>query len=198
VLEKACRQAREWQEWIPPSDPPPIVGVNLSLRPFQHPGLVEDVARILQETGLDPGNLSLEITESVAMHNVDSTVATLEKLKSLGVWLVIDDFGTGHSSLFYLTSRFRMGHLKIDGSFVREFAEDPEDAMLIPGLIALAHAVGLRVIAEGVETASQLRRLKEMGCEFVQGYYISKPLPPAAASELLARKTSPVAEGRRR
>jgi diguanylate cyclase (GGDEF)-like protein/PAS domain S-box-containing protein len=197
VLEKACRQARKWQEWSL-GDPPPIVGVNLSLRQFQHPGLVEDVARVLRETGLDPANLSLEITESVAMHDVDSTVATLEKLKSLGVWLVIDDFGTGHSSLFYLTSQFRMEHLKIHGSFVRGFVEDPENAMLIPGLIALAHAVGLRVIAEGVETASQLQRLKEMGCEFVQGYYISKPLPPVAANELLTKKASPVAKGRRR
>jgi EAL domain-containing protein (putative c-di-GMP-specific phosphodiesterase class I) len=161
------------------------VGVNLSLRQFQHLGLVEDVARILQETGLKPGNLSLEITESVAMHDVDSTVATLEKLKSLGVWLVIDDFGTGHSSLSYLTSQFKMEHLKIDGSFVRKFVDDPDNLAIIPGLIDFAHAVGLSVIAEGVETADQLRRLKEMGCEFVQGYYIAEPLTPAAASELL-------------
>jgi EAL domain-containing protein (putative c-di-GMP-specific phosphodiesterase class I) len=174
------------------------MGVNLSLRQFQHPGLVDDVARILRETGLDPENLSLEITESVAMHDVDSTVATLDKLKSLGVWLVIDDFGTGHSSLFYFSSRFGMGHLKIDGSFIRQFVEDPEDPALISGLIAFAHTVGLRVIAEGVETASQFQRLKEMGCEFVQGNYIAKPLTPAAASKLLARKPSPRAEGRRR
>ena len=185
VLEEACRQAREWQE-RGPSDPlPPIVGVNLSLRQFQHPGLVEDVARILQETGLRPGSLTLEITESIAMHDVDSTVATLEKLKSLGVWLVIDDFGTGHSSLSYLTSQFKMEHLKIDGSFVRKFVDDPNNSAIIPGLIDFAHAVGLRVIAEGVETADQLRRLKEMGCEFVQGNYIAEPLTPAAASELL-------------
>jgi diguanylate cyclase (GGDEF)-like protein len=197
VLEEACRQAREWQERCP-NDPPPIVGVNLSLRQFQHLGLVEDVAQVLRETGLDPGNLSLEITESVAMHDVDSTVATLEKLNSLGVWLVIDDFGTGNSSLFYLTSRFRMGHLKIDGAFVREFVNDPENSMIMPGLITFAHAVGLRVIAEGVETASQLQRLKEMGCEFVQGNYIAKPLTPAAASKLLAIEPSPKAEGRRR
>ena len=197
VLEEACRQAREWQEWCP-GDLPPIVGVNLSLRQFQHSGLVEDVARVLRETGLDPGNLSLEITESVAMHDVDSTVATLEKLNSLGVWLVIDDFGTGNSSLFYLTSRFRMGHLKIDGAFVREFVNDPENPMIMPGLITFAHAVGLRVIAEGVETASQLQHLKKMGCEFVQGNYIAKPLTPAAASNLLAVKLSPTAEGRRR
>jgi EAL domain-containing protein (putative c-di-GMP-specific phosphodiesterase class I) len=87
--------------------------------------------------------------------------------------------------LSYLTSRFKMDHLKIDGSFVREFLQDPNDSAIIPGLIHLAHAMSLRTIAEGVETAGQLRRLKEMGCEFVQGNYIAKPLPPAAASELL-------------
>ncbi|MEJ7873070.1 MAG: EAL domain-containing protein, partial [Rubrobacteraceae bacterium] len=189
VLEEACRQAREWQERFP-SDPSPIMGVNLSLRQFQDRGLAEYVVRVLRETGLDPGTLALEITESVAMHDEDSTVATLEELKSLGVWLVIDDFGTGNSSLSYLTSRFMMDHLKIEGSFIREFAEDPENSMILPGLIDFAHAVGLRVIAEGVETADQLRRLKEMGCEFIQGYHIAKPLTPAAASELLSLSSS--------
>ena len=184
VLEVACRQARKWQEQCR-SGPPPIVGVNLSLRQFQHLELVEDIAWILRETELDPANLSLEITESVAMHDLDSTVATLEKLKSLGVWLVIDDFGTGNSSLSYLTSQFKMDHLKIDGSFIREFLADPDNSAIIPGLIDYAHAVGLRVIAEGVETADQLRRLKEMGCEFIQGNYIAKPLTSTAASELL-------------
>jgi diguanylate cyclase (GGDEF)-like protein/PAS domain S-box-containing protein len=183
VLEEACRQAREWQEWCP-SDPP-IVGVNLSLRQFQNFELVEDVARVLRDTGLDPCNLALEITESVAMHDEDSTIATLGELKSLGLWLVIDDFGTGNSSVSYLTSRFKMDHLKIDGTFVRKFVEDPDDSAIIPGLIDFAHAVSLRVIAEGVQTAVQLQRLREMGCEFVQGNYIAKPLAPAAASELL-------------
>jgi diguanylate cyclase (GGDEF)-like protein/PAS domain S-box-containing protein len=188
TLEEACRQAREWQERCL-SDPPPIVGVNLSLRQFQHPGLVEDVARTLRETGLDPGNLALEITESVAMHDEGSTIATLEELKSLGIWLVIDDFGTGNSPLSYLTSQFKMDHLKIEGSFIRKFVEDSDNSAIITGLIDFAHAVGLRAIAEGVETAAQLQRLKEMGCEFVQGNYIAKPLTPAAASEfVLARK----------
>lgn len=187
VLEEACRQGSEWQE-LCSSDSSPIIGVNLSLRQFRHSGLVEDVARILRETGLDPSNLALEITESIAMHDMDSTIATLEALKSLGVWLVIDDFGTGYSSLSYLTSQFKMDHLKIDGSFIREFVEDPDDSMIISGLIDFAHAVSLRVIAEGVETAAQLQRLKEMGCEFVQGNYIARPLVPAVASELLAGK----------
>jgi diguanylate cyclase (GGDEF)-like protein/PAS domain S-box-containing protein len=197
VLEKACGQAREWQEQCS-GGALPIVGVNLSLRQFQNPGLVGEVARSLRETGLDPGNLALEITESVAMHDVESTVATLEELKALGVWLMIDDFGTGNSSLSYLTSRFNMDHLKIDGAFIREFVEDPDNAAVIPGLIDFAHVVGLRVIAEGVETADQLRRLKEMGCEFIQGNYFAKPLTAYAASELLAVRFSLSAEGRRR
>ncbi len=187
TLEEVCRQAREWQDSYP-IDPSPIAGVNLSLRQFQHPGLVEDVARVLRETGLEPGNLALEITESVAMHDEEATIITLEELKSLGVWLVIDDFGTGNSPLSYLTSQFKMDHLKIDGSFIRKFVEDSDDSAIITGLIDFAHAVSLRVIAEGVETAVQLKRLKEMGCEFVQGNYIAKPLAPAEASELLAGK----------
>lgn len=192
VLETACRQAREWQDWYL-KKPHPIMGVNLSLRQFQNPGLVGDVARILRETGLNPTHLALEITESVAMHDAGSTVATLERLKALGVWLVIDDFGTGNSSLSYLTSRFKMDHLKIDGSFVREFLEDPDNPMVIPGLIDFAHAVGLRVIAEGVETPDQLRLLREMGCEFVQGYYIARPLTPSAATKLLVEHSPPEA-----
>jgi diguanylate cyclase (GGDEF)-like protein/PAS domain S-box-containing protein len=187
TLEKVCRQAREWQDSYQ-IDPSPIAGVNLSLRQFQHPGLVEDVARVLRETGLEPGNLALEITESVAMHDEDATMATLEELKSLGVWLVIDDFGTGNSPLSYLTSQFKMDHLKIDGSFIRKFVEDPDDSAIITGLIDFAHAVRLRVIAEGVETAVQLQRLMEMGCEFVQGNYMAEPLEAAKASELLASK----------
>ena len=150
---------------------------------------MEDVARVLRETGLEPGNLALEITESIAMHDEDATIATLEELKSLGVWLVIDDFGTGNSPLSYLTSQFKMDHLKIDGSFMRKFVEDPDNSAIITGLIDFAHAVSLRVIAEGVETAVQLKRLKEMGCEFVQGNYMAKPLASAEASELLAGKT---------
>lgn len=169
ILKTACLQASEWQERHL-IEPPPIMGVNLSLRQFQNPGLVDSVSDVLRETGLNPAYLALEITESVAMYDAASTVATLGRLKSLGVWLVIDDFGTGNSSLAYLTSRFRMDHLKIDGSFVREFAGDPENSMILPGLIDFAHTVGLRVIAEGVETADQFQRLRAMGCEFVQGY----------------------------
>jgi EAL domain-containing protein (putative c-di-GMP-specific phosphodiesterase class I) len=163
-----------------------MVGVNLSLRQFQNPGLVEHVARLLRETGLDPALLTLEITESVAMHDVDSTVRALERLNAMGVWLVIDDFGTGNSSIAHVGSRFKMNHLKLDGAFVREFLDDPENPTILPGLIDFAHAVGLRVIAEGVETREQLERLRELGCEFVQGYYVAPPLGAAEATDLLA------------
>jgi EAL domain-containing protein (putative c-di-GMP-specific phosphodiesterase class I) len=196
VLEEACRQGRKWQEQHP-NYPLPIIGVNLSLRQFRDPDLVEDVARTLRETGLRPENLALEITESVAMNDVDSTVATLAKLKSLGVWLVIDDFGAGSSSLFYLTSQFKMDHIKIDRLFIRNFLEDPDNSGLVAGFIDLGHAVGLRVIAEGVETAGQLQRLKEMGCEFVQGHYIAKPLTPSEASELITVNSFPLTEDSR-
>ena len=121
------------------------------------------------------------------MHDADATAVTLDQLKSLGVWLVIDDFGAGNSSLAYLTSEFKMNHLKIDGEFVRQFVDDPENSRVLPGLIDFAHTVGLRVIAEGVETAAQLELLREMGCEFVQGYYIAKPLSTDAVDELLRR-----------
>lgn len=185
ILETACRQAREWQDRYP-REPQPIMGVNLSLRQFQNPSLVEEVSLILRETGLDPEHLALEITESVAMYDQESTASTLERLKSLGVWLVIDDFGSGNSSLAYLTSRFKMDHLKIGGSFVRELSEDVENQPVLQGLIDFGHTVGLRVIAEGVETAEQLERVRQMGCDFVQGYYISRPLPPIAATARLA------------
>lgn len=196
VLETACRQAREWQDRH--CSETPIMGVNLSLRQFQDPELAGEVERILHETGLEPAHLALEMTESVAMHDADSTVATLKRLKFLGVWLVIDDFGSGNSSLSYLTSRFKMDHLKIDGSFVRQYTDDPENSMILPGLIGFGHAVGLRVIAEGVETADQLQRLREMGCEFVQGHYLARPMAPAAAAELLSEVLSSDSEGRRR
>ncbi len=122
VLIEACRQMAEWQEQYP-SDPPLVMCVNLSAKQFQHPTLVQDVAQVLQETGLDPSSLNLEITESVVMEDARSTIATLKKLKDLGVELTIDDFGTGYSSLSYL-KRFPVRFLKIDRSFVERLGKD--------------------------------------------------------------------------
>ncbi|WP_166397049.1 sensor domain-containing protein [Rubrobacter marinus] len=188
VLEEACRRAVEWQA-LRPSEPPLTMSVNLSARQFEDPGLVEDVARILRETGLDPRHLTVEITESVSMKDARSAVGTLRELKSLGVCLAIDDFGTGYSSLAYL-HRFPADFLKIDRSFVGGLGEGPEEKGLVPGVVGLAHTLGMKAIAEGVETAEQLARLREMGCDLAQGFYFSRPLPGEAIPALLSEYAS--------
>ena len=184
VLEEACRQARRWQDERP-KEPPTKICVNLSAREFQRPDLAESVADVLEKTGLEPGSLDLEITESLAMEDTARTVDALRALKELGVGLSIDDFGTGHSSLSYLR-RFPVDNLKMDKTFVDELGHSREDTALVSTTIGLAHAFGLKVVAEGVETADQLERLRDLGCDFAQGYYFSKPLPSGAASALLA------------
>jgi EAL domain-containing protein (putative c-di-GMP-specific phosphodiesterase class I) len=183
VLKEACRQAKDWQGRFA-TDLPLAVYVNLSARQFREPDLPETVSRILQEVGLDPTCLHLEITETTAMSDAPATVSTLEKLKALGVRLVIDDFGTGYSSLSYL-QRFPVDYVKIDRSFVGGVERDPEAIALVSGMIGLAHALGIEVIAEGVERAVQLERLEAMGCDMAQGYYFSGPLTGEAISALL-------------
>jgi EAL domain-containing protein (putative c-di-GMP-specific phosphodiesterase class I) len=163
--------------------------VNISARQFQHPELTQDVARMLQHSGLEPHSLQLEITESVVMEDAHSTLDTLRKLEGLGVELAIDDFGTGYSSLAYL-KRFPVSVLKIDRSFVETLGEDPEDAAIVSGIISLAHDLGMEVVAEGVETAKQFAYLQGLGCDMAQGNYFSEPLPPEAAGALLARHPS--------
>jgi EAL domain-containing protein (putative c-di-GMP-specific phosphodiesterase class I) len=184
VMEEACRQAREWQERYP-SDPPLEVCVNLSAKQFLHPELSQDVAQILQKTGLEAEMLTLEITESVLLEDVQSNVATLERLKGLGVQLAIDDFGMGYSSLSYLR-RLPVNHLKIDQSFIAGLSRNSGDRLIVSGVINLAHGLGLKVVAEGVETAEQLALLQEMACDLAQGNYFSEPLPGEAAERLLA------------
>jgi EAL domain-containing protein (putative c-di-GMP-specific phosphodiesterase class I) len=184
VLVQACRQAATWRESFP-GHPELVMSVNLSARQFEQPNLVERVAAILHETGFPASHLTLELTESAVMRNADETAASLAALKALGVQIAIDDFGTGFSSLAYL-KRFAVDLLKIDRSFVSALTEKPEDAVLIAGIISLAHDLGLRVVAEGVETAEQLRLLHELGCDLVQGYYFARPLPPAEAHALIA------------
>jgi diguanylate cyclase (GGDEF)-like protein/PAS domain S-box-containing protein len=183
VLAEACRQAKEWQARFP-ADPPLAVFVNLSARQFREPDLVETIRRILAETELDPTCLHLEITESTAMGDALATVATLEALKGLGVRMVIDDFGTGYSSLSYL-ERFPVGHVKIDRSFVGKLGKEQGTHALVSGMIRLAHSLGLAVIAEGVESEDQLKRLQDLGCDLAQGHYFSEPLPAQALGALL-------------
>ncbi len=149
--------------------------VNLSARQFHGKHLPELVARVLAETGLEPSCLDLEITESTAMQCLDHSVATLRRLKDLGVSLSVDDFGTGHSSLTYL-KRFPVDRLKIDRSFVRGLPDDRDDVAITTAIIALAHTLGMRVTAEGVETPAQWQFLQAQGCDEAQGYFVSPPL----------------------
>jgi EAL domain-containing protein (putative c-di-GMP-specific phosphodiesterase class I) len=183
VLKQACRQAKEWQERFPAA-PLLAVCVNLSAKQFREPELTETVSWVLRETRLDPTCLHLEITESTAMSDAPATVAMLEELKALGVRVVIDDFGTGYSSLSYL-ERFPVDYVKIDRSFVGRVEEDPGATALVSGMVSLAHALSLEVIAEGVETNGQLVRLQGTGCDLAQGFYFSEPLPGEAVGTLL-------------
>ena len=186
VLQTACRQNKLWQEqgW-----PPMRIGVNLSLRQFQKDNLVEKVQRVLLETGLAPEYLELEITESIAMKEKRHIIKILSGLRAMGIHIAIDDFGTEYSSLNYL-KHLPVDRLKIDMSFVQGIEEDPKDAAITRTIISLAKNIGLEVIAEGVENEPQFVFLQQHGCNEVQGYYFSPPLPLAAVTELLVGKYS--------
>ena len=182
VLREACRQNREWQN---KGFAPMRVGVNISARQFQQQHLAETVMRILEETDLGPEFLELELTESSIMSNAEATIVVLTKLQTMGIAISVDDFGTGFSSLSYL-KRLPIDSLKVDQSFVRELATDPDDAALVMAIVNLAHTLRLRVVAEGVETQEQLRFLRLLRCDEIQGYLISKPLPVEGIEQLLA------------
>jgi len=175
VLREACLQAARWRR-ITPGGEPMAIKVNLSARQFAHPNLVEVVAGILGDTGVDPASVFFEITESVLMEDVESTSAALRELKSLGVSLAVDDFGTGYSSLLYL-KRFPVDELKVDRTFVAGLLANAEDAAIVAAVVNLAHTIGVKAVAEGVESNSQATRLIELGCDFGQGYHFGRPMP---------------------
>uniref|UniRef100_A0A831XG92 EAL domain-containing protein n=1 Tax=Geobacter metallireducens TaxID=28232 RepID=A0A831XG92_GEOME len=181
VLRTACLQCRQWQQ---PGLPPVRVAVNVSGHQFNQPGFIEMVDRVLEETGLDPELLELELTESSLMAGEQESIMTLIDLKVRGLHLAIDDFGTGYSSLSYL-KHFPIDRLKIDRSFVRDIVRDLDDRAIVEAIIAMAHTLGLRVLAEGVETAEELELLRERGCDEVQGFYFAQSLLPAGVEELL-------------
>jgi diguanylate cyclase (GGDEF)-like protein len=173
VLRQAARQAKQWmQDGLPPL----VMAVNLSAVQFRHPDLPALVSRILDEEGLPPEYLELELTEGVAMHDPQGAIAVMNNLHERGVRMSIDDFGTGYSSLSHL-KKFKVYKLKIDQSFVRDISTDPEDKAIVGAIINMAKSLGLQTIAEGVETAGQLAFLHEQGCDETQGYYFSRPLP---------------------
>jgi len=185
-LREACRQAYAWRRHGPYPDLK--IGVNLSATEFARPGLVEAVEEIVRETGLDAAALELEITESAIMADVVTTSATLRELKRLGVRLAIDDFGTGYSSLSYL-KRFPVDTLKIDKTFVDSLGRDPDDEAIVRAMIGIAQALGLQLVAEGIETDVQVARLRELGCSLGQGYHFAPPGPPVTIERLLATPT---------
>ena len=172
VLRSAVEQAKRWMN---DGHTPLIMAVNLSAVQFRHPDLPDLITRILDEVGLPPEYLELELTEGVAMHDPQAAIAIMNNLHDRGIRMSIDDFGTGYSSLSYL-KKFRIYKLKIDQSFVRDISTDIEDKAIVSAVINMAKSLGLTTIAEGVETAAQLEFLREHGCEEVQGYYYSKPL----------------------
>ena len=187
ALRTACAQAAAWRA---AAHPHLRVAVNVSALQFRRSDWVDTVRHALRDSGLAPSGLELEITESLLLQNAGETAASLVELRALGVGIAIDDFGTGYSSLSYL-HRLPITTLKIDQSFVREIGEAPlpgrEEAPVVRTIIALAHNLGMTVVAEGVETETQRRVLLALGCEVLQGYLLAAPLDPAAATALLAR-----------
>ena len=186
VLLEACAQAQAWQA----RQPGLRIAVNLSARQFRQRDLIGMVERVLGETGLAPGLLELELTESMLMHHAEETVMILQRLNEMGVRLAIDDFGTGYSSLSYL-KRFPLHTLKVDRSFVRDISTDPDDAAIVTAIVAMARSLGLNVIAEGVETEEQAAFLGSLACQQAQGYYFGRPMPAAEFAARLANSAAP-------
>ena len=172
ALFEACRQAKAWQDAELPNFQ---MAVNVSAAQFSEPNLVETVALALEQSGLAPRDLELEITESMVLHDIDHAIEKLERLHQMGIDLAIDDFGTGYASLTYL-KRMPVHRLKIDQSFIAGVPDDEGDAAITESVINLGRTLGLEVIAEGVENVRQLAFLKKCGCDVAQGYYLGRPM----------------------
>ncbi len=184
VLRTACSQNKTWQD---AGFPPIMIAVNLSLKQFRQPKLVEIIATVLEQTGLEPRFLELEIMETTAIEDVDFTRTVLEDLQQMGVYISIDDFGTGHSSLSRL-QLLPLHNLKIDQSFIKDLTQDAKVAHIIKAIVTLGHSLGLKLTAEGVETQEQLEFLKSINCEEVQGFLFYRPLSAQKATEILENK----------
>jgi EAL domain-containing protein (putative c-di-GMP-specific phosphodiesterase class I) len=183
VMRAACERNMAWQA----SGHAPIkVSVNISARQFSEPDLLDSITAVLAETGMDPQHLLLEVTESVVMADPVRAEGTLDALHALGVSLAVDDFGTGYSSLAYL-KRFPFHMLKIDRSFVMDIPRDTDDMTIVEAVVGLAHSLKLQVTAEGVETHEQLEFLRGLGCDNMQGFLVSRPVPATEFEDLLRR-----------
>jgi diguanylate cyclase (GGDEF)-like protein/PAS domain S-box-containing protein len=187
VLKKACRDLRRWDEQVK-SELPLFMSVNISSKQFLRPSLIDDIKEILDETGLSPDKLKLEITETALMEDVHETIPLIQRLKDLGVQIVIDDFGTGYSSMSYL-QQLPIDTLKVDQSFISriENNNDDENKNIVETIVSLAHKLGLKVVAEGVETNKQHSVLSQMNCQMAQGYLFSRPLKKEKMDELIKK-----------
>jgi EAL domain-containing protein (putative c-di-GMP-specific phosphodiesterase class I) len=186
ILKRACQQLSQWQ-WQSPANRSLFMSVNLSGKQVAQPELVAQIREILEETHVEAKHLKLEITESAVMENAELAARLLNRLKALGVQLSIDDFGTGYSSLSYL-HRFPVNTLKIDRSFVGRIGEAAENIEIVRTVISLAENMGMEVVAEGVETLSQLTQLRKLKCQYGQGYLFSRPVDAATVSSWISRK----------
>src|SRR6185312_5433811 len=184
VLRAACAQNKAWQE---AGHEPIVVSVNVSARQFRQDNLVRTVAEVLEETGLEPRYLELELTESMVMHDPAQLVAMLGELERLGVQIAVDDFGTGYSSLSYL-KRFPVDRLKVDRSFVEHLATDSDDATIVRAIISLGHNLGLKVVAEGVEHEDQRRFLRLNKCDEAQGYLFCRPTEASLLAKMIPKR----------
>ena len=191
VLQEACRQNSVWRQ---AGLPPLSISVNISPIQFRHTGLANSVSSALELSGLPASSLELELTETFVMHDAERINLCMQNLKILGVDIAVDDFGTGYSSLSYL-KRFPVDRLKVDKSFVRDIGTDPEDAAIVRAIITLGHALGLKVVAEGVETPEQMEYLRQHGCDELQGYFFSRPVTADELGALLAAMASPASAG---
>jgi EAL domain-containing protein (putative c-di-GMP-specific phosphodiesterase class I) len=183
VLDEACRQLRDWQDRIPAAAGL-SVSVNLSVKQFAQADMVDQVRRAVGTSGLDPHHLKLEITESVIVDNLESAAETLERLKALGIAVHMDDFGTGYSSLSSL-HRLPIDALKVDRAFISRLGTAPEASQVVRTIASLAHNLDLQLVAEGVETESQLAELRALGCQFAQGFLFATPLDADRMEALL-------------
>jgi EAL domain-containing protein (putative c-di-GMP-specific phosphodiesterase class I) len=186
LLREACLQLRAWHLQFP-SDPPLTMSVNITPKEFAQPDLADQIGAILVEVGIDPSSINVEITETIAMADPQRSSLLLSELKALGVHMSIDDFGTGYSSLSRLQG-FPVDTLKIDRTFIAKIDTDRETRKIVRIIIMLAHNLGLKVVAEGAETAEQVSLLKQLKCELVQGYFFARPGDNAAAQAFLMSK----------
>lgn len=188
ILRTACYEALSWQRL---GYRPLRLAVNFSAQQFRQPDLVRRIETVLQETGFDPRLLEMELTESVFMENMEAAIELLVDLKARGIQIAIDDFGTGYSSLSYLKN-FPIDRIKIAQEFVRDIPADPNDMAIVSATIALADSLGLKLIAEGVETLEQFKFLQKQGCQEMQGYYFSRPLPADQVAAFCSQQVNSV------